>query len=64
MRVSIDRLRCNSSGFCERIAPSVFRLPVEGPSQVLVAEPAADQTDAIREAAQMCPMHAILVEET
>jgi len=59
-RVTIDRSLCSGFGSCIEASPRLFRLDGEGIATVTVAE-----TDdaSVLEAADACPMGAILVEE-
>ncbi|AJE81053.1 MULTISPECIES: ferredoxin [Streptomyces] len=60
MDISIDHDKCIGAGQCALIAPEVFDQRVEdGLSVLLVEDPGADQYEAVREAAEMCPLGAI-----
>lgn len=64
MRVSIDRYACMRSGFCQRIAPQVFRLDeLEQVSVVLHELVPPESEDAAQEAANACPASAIEVRD-
>lgn len=58
LRVHVDDERCFGYAQCVQIAPQTFSLNAEGHS---VAGKPADDEDAIREAAWVCPMQAIVV---
>jgi ferredoxin len=46
-----------------KIAPEVFHLREDGPTEVANANPGPEFYDAILEAEGLCPTHAILVEQ-
>ncbi len=60
MKVTIDSELCTGCGLCESIAPAVFQLGDDGLAHVL--NEAGEEEDACREAADSCPVGAILVE--
>ena len=62
MRVNIDPQRCQSTGFCVRVAPEIFALAGDGPTQVINPEPDLSLHDLAREAETLCPARAIVVE--
>ncbi|MEU4579872.1 ferredoxin [Nonomuraea sp. ATR24] len=60
MKVIVDEDKCCGAGQCVLIAPEVFdQRDDDGIAVVLQAEPGADQHDAVREAAAVCPGAAI-----
>lgn len=59
MRIEINWDVCESNGYCEATAPAVFHLNDDDTLQVLEGDVPADQEDAVRKAAQMCPKQAI-----
>ncbi|MEV4225059.1 ferredoxin [Nonomuraea sp. NPDC049725] len=60
MKVIVDEDKCCGAGQCVLIAPEVFdQRDDDGIVVVLQAEPGADQHDAVREAAAVCPGAAI-----
>ncbi|MBI1777927.1 MAG: ferredoxin [Proteobacteria bacterium] len=59
MNVAIDPQRCVCSGYCARLAPTVFRLASPKPTEVAVASPPEALREAVREAAELCPTKAI-----
>ena len=64
MKVTADQDKCVSSGQCVLNATEVFdQRDEDGVVVLLIAEPAADQTDHIRRAAAACPALAIDIEE-
>jgi ferredoxin len=58
--VVVDRDACMGSGLCTTYAPGTFSQDQE--AKVVVAQPPADPIDAIRTAAEACPMGAIRLE--
>ena len=61
LRVRVDHATCVGNAMCEAIAPKVFRLNENRQSDVV--DPAADTAEKIVEAAENCPVSAILVED-
>ena len=59
MRVAIHQDRCVTSARCSFTAPEVFTHNDDGLVEVLTDRPAADQEEAVREAAFLCPALAI-----
>ncbi len=62
MKVSVDENLCTGCGLCVDICPEVFEMP-EALSIVKTAEVAADLEEKVKEAAESCPVEAIVVEE-
>ena len=62
MQVSMDRDGCISCGQCADICPAVFRMAEDGLAEAY-AEPAAADEDAVREAADNCPVSVIFVTD-
>jgi ferredoxin len=62
--VTVNKVRCISSGDCVEVAPGVFQLDEEGKSEIYNPTGASD--DSIIAAARSCPVKAITVvdEET
>jgi ferredoxin len=62
MRVVVDLDKCADHGQCVFAAPEVFQLDENG---TLVYEPTPDESlrDAVEEAADVCPMQAISIED-
>ncbi|MFI9006525.1 ferredoxin [Actinosynnema sp. NPDC053489] len=56
--ISVDRGACLGTGMCTSIAPDHFRL--EGGTSTPV-DPEVEPDDAVVDAAESCPMEAILV---
>ncbi|MEU6573448.1 ferredoxin [Streptomyces sp. NPDC046805] len=64
MKITIDEGKCCAGGQCVLAAPEVFdQRDEDGIVVLLDAEPPAEQHAAAREAAQLCPAAAILVQE-
>jgi ferredoxin len=59
-RVSIDRSLCSGFGACTDASPTLFALDGSGIATVAVAE---TEDPRVLDAADSCPMGAILVEE-
>jgi len=65
MKVSVDKTKCIGCGACASVAPTVFKISLED------GKSGADQNacnqnnceDACREAAKMCPVGAITIED-
>jgi ferredoxin len=63
MRIVIDRSKCVGGGNCVLTAPAVFTQDDEdGLVLVLNSTPPADQWEAVRLAAELCPAKVISVE--
>jgi ferredoxin len=63
MKVEVDQDVCVGSGQCLLTAPDVFDQRDEDGVAVLLQNPSADQYDATREAALLCPARAIQLDE-
>ena len=61
LRVRVDHATCVGNAMCEAIAPQVFRLNENRQSEAV--DPAGDTVEKILEAAESCPVSAILVED-
>ena len=61
LRVRVDHQVCVGNAMCETIAPNVFRLNENRQSEAV--NPEADTVEKIIEAAESCPVSAILVED-
>lgn len=62
IRVDIDRDHCHRYAICEQEAPEVFRLTPDGRLEYL-ATPHPRHREAVRQAARVCPMQAIVIDE-
>lgn len=63
MRVTIED-SCTACGLCVEVCPTVFELENDGDiARVKVDEIPTDQEDAVREAADGCPVDAIQVKD-
>lgn len=60
MEVSIDRDGCIGCGQCAALCPAVFRMAEDGLAEVYAA-PSSAEEDAVREAAETCPVTVIVV---
>jgi ferredoxin len=61
LRVRVDHLLCVGNAMCETFAPNVLRLNDDRQSEAV--NPEGDPEAAILEAAESCPMSAIIVED-
>jgi ferredoxin len=61
MKVKVDRDVCIGSGLCVSVAPDVFELGNDGISEAVNPDPGND--DLLREAAEGCPVQAIILED-
>ncbi|WP_327299179.1 MULTISPECIES: ferredoxin [unclassified Streptomyces] len=60
MQITVDTDKCCAAGQCVLAAPEVFdQRDEDGIVLVLNSSPPAEQHDAVREAAQICPAAAI-----
>ena len=61
VRVRVDQNLCVGNAMCETFAPNVFKLNDDRQSEAV--DPDGDSVEQILEAAESCPMSAILVED-
>ena len=62
IRVDVNRNHCHRYAICEQEAPEVFRMRPDGRLEYL-GSPNSEHRDAVRQAARVCPMQAISIEE-
>lgn len=62
MRIIVDMDRCQDHGQCVFAAPEVFRINTAGRLEY-IAEPDDELREAVEEAADVCPLQAITIEE-
>ncbi len=62
MKVSVDENLCTGCGMCVDICPEVFEIP-EAISTVKTTEITEEIADKVKEAAEGCPVEAIIIEE-
>ena len=62
MRVVVDLETCQDHGQCVFAAPDVFHLDEQG-KLGYVPDPAEDLRDAVEEAADVCPLQAIRLDD-
>ena len=62
MKVKIDADLCTACGLCSDSVPEVFKMGDEV-AEVIVDEVPAELEDSVREAAEDCPVEAIIIEE-
>ena len=60
MKLSIDNAACVSGGMCAERLPAVFRIDRAARSAVLVRQPMPTEQDDVLEAAEDCPVGAII----
>lgn len=64
MRVKHDASKCGLSGMCALTAPEIFSQDEnDGSIVVLLERPTPDLREKARQAAYLCPTHAISVED-
>jgi ferredoxin len=64
MKVIVDNDRCELHGECTIAAPDVFEIEDDKEwVTVLDAQPGEDRRKAVEEAAMMCPVAAIRIED-
>ena len=59
LHVSVDQQMCQGVGYCERVAPGIFRLGEDGVSHVIDIHPPESERATAEEAATLCPSRAI-----
>lgn len=59
LRIEVDRGLCIGSGDCVESAPGVFELDAEDKARVI--DPDGDPADMVMDAAQNCPVTAVLI---
>jgi len=63
MRVVVDLDKCQDHGQCTFAAPEVFRINEAGKLEVLQEHPDESLRDCVEEAADVCPVQAITIED-
>lgn len=61
MTVTIDTARCIGCGMCAYTAPLVFR--IVGKYSTVIAQPEKPQFSRVRDAANGCPVNAIVIQQ-
>ena len=61
LRVLVDHAKCVGSTICVQTTPAVFALDEN--RQSMVVDPAGDTVERIKQAAEGCPLSAIIVED-
>lgn len=59
VRISVDRLKCESNGLCVGHAPDIFEIDDNDELVVLNEEPSPDRRTAVEVAVRMCPKQAL-----
>jgi Ferredoxin len=62
MKVKVDRSLCQDHGQCAIAAPEVFRINDEGRLEY-DDTPSEEMREYVEEAADVCPVQAILIED-
>ncbi|MBS1878948.1 MAG: ferredoxin [Actinobacteria bacterium] len=63
MKVKVDLTLCQGYANCVDAAPEVFDLGDNGLVVLLVEEPGPEHEHAVREAARLCPVRAIEIDD-
>jgi ferredoxin len=63
MKVIVDMDKCQDHGQCAFAAPEVFEINADGKLVVLQESPDESMRDAVEEAADVCPVQAITIED-
>lgn len=63
MKAIVDRDACTGCGLCPETCPEVFELDDEGLATVKADPVPADAEDSAREAADVCPVEAITIQD-
>lgn len=61
MKLTVDLAKCQNHGQCAIAAPDVFSMDDEG-ELVFDPQPSDDLYDEVEEAADVCPVQAILLD--
>ena len=61
LKITVDHNVCVGNAMCEEYAPNVFALNED--RQSIVVNPDGDPEDKVLEAAENCPVSAIMVED-
>ena len=64
MKLAIDNAACVSCGMCAERLPAVFRIDRAARSAEVVRQPQPTETDDALEAAEDCPVGAIIWTQT
>lgn len=63
MKVKVDQDLCIGDGSCVEVCPEVFELRDDGLAYVLQENPPEELHDKVKEAVEVCPVEAIIIEE-
>jgi ferredoxin len=62
MKILVDYDACEANGYCENIAPEVFRVDEDDNLQI-IGDPGPAMAGKVREAVQSCPRAALSLAE-
>lgn len=62
MKVTVDQELCIGDGSCVEVCPEVFELRDDGLAYVLQENPPKELHDKVREAVEVCPVEAIIID--
>lgn len=62
MKISVDLTLCQDHGQCVFVSPDVFSFGADG-RLVWIDDPGDAQRESVEDAADVCPMQAITVED-
>jgi ferredoxin len=57
--ISVDRSRCQGTGYCEQLAPGLFHVDDEGIVTILKQAGSEAELELARQAEDICPTRAI-----
>lgn len=63
MRAKVDESACISCGLCEATCPEVFKMNDNDIAEVVADPVPPEAEDTCREAAEACPVDAVVLEE-
>jgi ferredoxin len=59
LRVTANRATCEGTGYCEQVAPMVFRVGPAGVVELRTDEASEADADAVLEAEALCPTRSL-----
>ena len=63
MKARVDQDLCIGCELCQDTCPDVFEIREDGFSHVIREEIGSEYYDCVREAAEICPTEAIIIED-